>query len=87
MGTISDTTHVKTIFSFLPGTGKRFIGNALRSSDGCYATLSHFAPFHNEHRKKKPDKSNLEEEVPGNGSPLPVQKGIKTTGEVRQYTI
>jgi hypothetical protein len=28
--TISGTTHMKMIFSFLPGTGKHFIGNTLQ---------------------------------------------------------
>jgi glucuronate isomerase len=36
MGTISGTTHTKTIFSFWLGTGKRFIGNTLYSSDIIY---------------------------------------------------
>jgi len=44
--TISDTRHIKTIFSFSPGTGKHFIGNALCSSDGYRATHSHFAHLH-----------------------------------------
>jgi hypothetical protein len=29
MGTISGTTHIKTIFSFSPGTDRHFIGNVL----------------------------------------------------------
>jgi hypothetical protein len=31
MGIISDTTHIKTIFSFSPAIGKHFIGNAVVS--------------------------------------------------------
>jgi hypothetical protein len=34
METISDTIHIKMMFSFSPAIGKHFIGNALCSSDG-----------------------------------------------------
>jgi len=33
MGTVSGTTHIKTIFSFSPGTGRHLLGNALCRSD------------------------------------------------------
>jgi len=50
-GTISGTTHIKTIFSFSSGTGKHFIGNALCSSDDSVTHLIHnFAMFHDKQR-------------------------------------
>jgi hypothetical protein len=45
MGTISGTTHIKTIFSFSPGKGKHFIRNALCSSDDYVIQLSHILHF------------------------------------------
>jgi hypothetical protein len=39
--TIGGTTHIKTIFSFSPGIGKHFIGNALCSSDDSVTGLIH----------------------------------------------
>jgi hypothetical protein len=63
---ISGTTHIKTIFSFLSGTGKHFIGNALSSSKDSVTQLFHIMhflminnAFYNP-QKKKPDESNLE---------------------------
>jgi len=41
MGTNSGTTHVQTIFSFSPGTGKHFTNNALCSSDDSVTQLIH----------------------------------------------
>jgi len=46
MGTISGMTHIKMIFSFLPGIGKHFIGNSLCSSGDCHIAHSYFAFFH-----------------------------------------
>jgi len=43
IATISGTTHIKT-FSFWPGAGKHFSGNALCNPDkSCHATRSYFA--------------------------------------------
>jgi hypothetical protein len=41
MGTISGTTHIQTIFSFSPGTGKHFTDNALCSPDDFVMQLIH----------------------------------------------
>jgi hypothetical protein len=76
MGTINDMTHIKTIFSFLPGNGRHFIGNVLCSSDGCCAAYSHFALFHD---KQKPPEAKIQRSQiwrmggQGMGSSLPVQ--------------
>jgi hypothetical protein len=40
-GTISGTTHIKTISSFSPGTDKHCIGNTLCSSDDSVTQLIH----------------------------------------------
>jgi hypothetical protein len=45
MGTISGTTHITTIFSFSPGTGKHFIGNALSSSEDSVKQLLQILHF------------------------------------------
>jgi len=45
MGTISSMTHAKPIFSFSPGTGKHFIGNALCSPDDFVTQLIHILHF------------------------------------------
>jgi hypothetical protein len=45
MGTISGTTHIKTIFSFSPGTGRNLIGNALCNSDDSVTQLIHILHF------------------------------------------
>jgi len=45
MGTVSGTTHIKTIFSFSPGTEKHFTGNALCSSDDSVTQLIHNLHF------------------------------------------
>jgi hypothetical protein len=45
MITISGKTHFKMILSFLPGTGKYFIGNMLYSSDDCVMQLIHILQF------------------------------------------
>jgi hypothetical protein len=41
MGTISGTTHLKAIFSFLPSTGEDFIGNTFCSSNNSFMQLNH----------------------------------------------
>jgi hypothetical protein len=41
----SGTTHIKTIFSFSPGTGMRLIGNAFCSSDDSVTQLIHILHF------------------------------------------
>jgi hypothetical protein len=45
MGTTGVTTHITTIFSFSPGTGKHFFGNALFSCDDCHASHLHLHFF------------------------------------------
>jgi len=44
-GTISVTTHIRTIFNASPGIGKYFIGNALCSSDDSVTQLIHILQF------------------------------------------
>jgi hypothetical protein len=75
MGTISGTTHIKTMFSFSPGTGKHFINNAPGSSDGSVTQLIHVLLYTNKSLLTKPQKkksrgSNMKDEGPGNGSPF-----------------
>jgi hypothetical protein len=66
--TISGTTHIKTIFSFSPGTGKHFIGNALCHSDDSVTQLIHILHFFTINVFNKPaekaDETNLENERP-----------------------
>jgi hypothetical protein len=42
---VAGTTHIKTIFSFLTGTGSHFIGNELCSSDDSVTQLIHILHF------------------------------------------
>jgi hypothetical protein len=39
MGTIQGMTHIKTIFSYGPGTSELFIDTTLHSSDDCYTFI------------------------------------------------
>jgi hypothetical protein len=72
IGTISGTTHIKTVFSFWPGIGKHFTGNALWISDNSVMQLIHILLFYMVSRvlykppEKNSEKSNLENEGPGN---------------------
>jgi len=100
MGSISDTTHIKVIFCFLPGVGKHFIGNTHCSSDDCNTGHSCFALFHDKQcplqtSRKNPENSNLEnrgsEEM---CTPLPIEQwrtlfpeSDKLMGEGRWCTI
>jgi hypothetical protein len=91
VGTMSGITHIKTIFSFLPGTGKHVTGNTLCSSNDCHATHSYLALFHDNafykilEEKSKEVKSGGKGR-PENGSPysypmirkLSEQKGMNT---------
>jgi hypothetical protein len=45
IGTTSDMTHIKIIFSFSPGNVKRFIGKTLCSSDDSVTQLIHILQF------------------------------------------
>jgi len=96
MDTVSDKTHIQTIFNFSPGVGVHFIGNALCSSDVSVEQLIHILHFFSINsvlfkppEKKNPDESNLED-YPGSGSTssyptikiLLVQKGTNTTEDV-----
>jgi len=45
MGTISGTTHLKTIFSFSPATDKHFNGSEPYSSEDSVKQLSHILNF------------------------------------------
>jgi hypothetical protein len=99
MGTISDTTHFKTMFSFWPGTDKHFIGNALCCSDGSVTQLLHslhFFTINNVFQKKlekiqtsKTWRQGDRESVPPPPisypavKKLPILKGPTTTGEMR----
>jgi hypothetical protein len=85
MGTISGTTHMKTILSFLPG-----IGNAFYSSDDPFSQLFHILHFF----MINSEKSNVEMRGPENGpsssypviKELPLQKGTNTCEVVHHLT-
>jgi hypothetical protein len=66
MGTISGTTHIKTIFSFWTGVGKHFIGNALcRSADSFTQLIRVFHSFTlGNFFYKHTEMSNMENEGP-----------------------
>jgi hypothetical protein len=97
-GAISDTTHIKTIFSFWTSIGKHFIGNAGCSSDDSLTKLIHILHFciiNNipcKPQKKTLKMLNLVNEGLGNGShptirKIHVQKGTNMTGEVTWSTL
>jgi midasin (ATPase involved in ribosome maturation) len=91
MATISGTTHIQMIFSFWTGTGKRFIGKALCSSDGSVTQLIHILHFvsinftFTNPQKKNSDVSNLENGGAGEG--VAVQNVTNTTEEEEWCTI
>jgi hypothetical protein len=69
MGPISGTTRIKTIFSFSPGTGKHFIGNAFCNSDDSVTQHIHILHFfttngvlYKRQEEKNPEELNLENE-------------------------
>jgi len=69
MGTISSTVHIKTIFNFLSGMSKDFIGNTLCSSDNSVMQHIHILHFftidsvpNKPLEEKNPEESNLETE-------------------------
>jgi hypothetical protein len=64
MGTINDMTHIKTMLSFSPGTGKNFIGNALCSSDNIILLIHilQFSTIKKTPRNKNSEESNLVKE-------------------------
>jgi hypothetical protein len=64
MGTISGTTHIKTIFSFSSGTGNYSSGNAFSSSEDSVKQLIHILHKQSllQTLRKNPDESNLENE-------------------------
>jgi hypothetical protein len=91
--TTSGTTHIKTLFSFSPGTGRHFTGNALCNSADCYANHSHSALLRDKqsHVQTLDEKSRgVKSEERGSQGMGPystirkfsVQKGTNTTGEV-----
>jgi hypothetical protein len=96
MSTISGMTHIKTTFSFSPGTGKHFIGNqsAFLMILSCSSFTLHCSLFHDNVLYKPPEeKLQMNQIWPGNEShssypmfrKFPVQKGTSMT-EVRWYT-
>jgi len=98
MGTISDTTHLKMIFSLLPCNGMHFIGNTycsivLPQKSFSFCTFSQKTVSYKAGRKN-PEESNLENEWArewftlflSSDQILPVQKGTNMTGEVRWCT-
>jgi hypothetical protein len=70
MSTNSGTTHIKTIFSLLPGIGKYFIGNAHCSSDEFVMQLIHMFQFFTINIHKKFRESSLENKRTGERIPL-----------------
>jgi hypothetical protein len=97
MDAVSDTTHIKTIFSFSSDIGKNFIGNALNSSDDPVTHLIHILQFFTifivfyKLPEEKIQRSQIQRtRRPGNGSPsssptirkLAAPKHTNTTGEV-----
>jgi hypothetical protein len=77
MGAITGTTHIKTMFSASPGTGKHFIGNAPCSSDDSVTQQNYSLCFFtiNNSLYKSPDETGQRREIwggkrPGNRSPI-----------------
>jgi hypothetical protein len=75
-GTITGTTHKKTLFNSSPVIGKHFIDNSLSSSDDCHAIHSYLAPFHDKERplqtqrRKYAEESNAENEGTSEWAPF-----------------
>jgi len=61
MGTISGTTHIKTIYSSLAGIGKNFTGTTLCISDDSVMQLIHI--LHNKEFLLQPPTLHPEEEI------------------------
>jgi hypothetical protein len=79
MGNTIGTTHIKTAFSLLPGTGKHFIGNALCRSDDSvtnFIYILHFFMINNAFYKppKEIIKKIWRTRWQGMGSPFPNQQ-------------
>jgi hypothetical protein len=91
MGTVSSTTHIKTISSFSPGIGKHFHIKALYSSDNSVTQLVHI--LQDEYfllqtpRIKYLEETNLENvvarELTSSSFPINGKLGTNMIGEVR----
>jgi hypothetical protein len=103
MGTVSSITHIKMIFSFLPGSENHFVHNALSSSDDSVmhqlVHILHFVMINHNFYKlsgKKFQRSKIwRARRPGNGFPspcpmirkLPVKKGREVGGTPSDWKI
>jgi len=93
-GIISGTTHIKTIFSFSPDTGKRFICNALCNSDHSFTQLLRILHFMalNDVFYKPTDENIQRSQIwrtkgPGNGPPFLSNDEGTSCPERHEYTI
>jgi hypothetical protein len=102
MGTISGTTHIRTVFSFSPGIGRHFTGNELCSSDDSFnTTLSHLVLIYDKQCLLLIPEAKIQSNQvwrmrePENGCPssypvirkFPVQKDTNMMGRVRWCTV
>jgi len=101
MSSISGTTHIQTIFSMWPVSGRHFTCNAFCSSNDSDTQLTFFtfSTVDDVFSKLREDRIQMSEvwwtRGPENGSPLsyppmrkfPVQKGTNTTGKMWRCTV